>query len=185
MDFVLSAPFPQIFLSLLIPFLLLASQKITRVLILNIGQLKRVPQRRALQIYRYFRALLYLVWLIFLLLIWGVDYQALLVVVSSVLAVVGVALVAQWSILSNLTASIIVFFTLPAKNGDSIEIIDGNNSVKGTIQEINFFNMQLEDEDGNLVSYPNNLILQKPVKKNKVKKAKEIKTLSARISNRN
>lgn len=138
-------------------------------LILNLGHVKGVPRDRAYQVYRYFRTLISVVWLVVLLVIWGIDYQALLVVASSVLAVIGVALVAQWSILSNITASIIVFFSLPARIGDEVEVIDGVNSVKGVITEINLFNVLLIDKEGNQLAYPNNLILQKPVRKTQSK----------------
>ena len=72
---------------------------------------------------------------------------------------------AQWSILSNVTASIIIFFTFPARVGDSIRIVDGDNSVEGKIKEISLFQIELNDQDGNLIMYPNNLLLQKPVVK--------------------
>lgn len=160
-----NVPYIQIGISLLIPFAILLTQWGVKKLILNLGQVKGVPSDRAYQVYRYFKSLIAISWLVLLLVIWGIDYQALLVVASSVLAVIGVALVAQWSILSNITASIIVFFTLPAKIGDEIEVIDGNNSVKGVIKEINFFNVLLSDSEGNEIAYPNNLILQKPVRK--------------------
>jgi small-conductance mechanosensitive channel len=158
-------PYVQIVISLLVPPAIVMTQWAAKKLILNLGQVKHVPSERAYQVYRYFKSLITVVWLVVLLVVWGIDYQALLVVASSVLAVIGVALVAQWSILSNITASIIVFFSMPAKVGDEIEIIDGSNSIKGQIKEINFFNVLLTDEDGNQVAYPNNLILQRPVRK--------------------
>jgi len=50
-----------------------------------------------------------------LTMIWGVDFRNLGVVMSSVFAVIGIALFAQWSILSNVTSGIIMFFTFPYK----------------------------------------------------------------------
>ncbi|WP_051347115.1 mechanosensitive ion channel domain-containing protein [Thiomicrorhabdus chilensis] len=166
-------PFVQIIISVLVPFAIIVTRWIVKKLVLNLGQVKHVPAERAYQVYRYFKALITVSWLVVLLVVWGIDYQALLVVASSVLAVIGVALVAQWSILSNITASIIVFFSMPAKIGDEVEIIDGVNSVKGVITEINFFNILLIDEDGNQLAYPNNLILQKPVRKTQQKSEKQ------------
>lgn len=177
-------PYVQIVMSFLIPFAIVATQWMARKLILNISLVKNVPHERGYQVYRYFKTLIVVVWLIVLLVVWGIDYQALLVVASSVLAVIGVALVAQWSILSNVTASIIVFFTMPAKNGDEIEILDGPNTVKGRIQEINFFNVLLLDSKGNLVAYPNNLILQKAVRKTAVAEQDEPKVHQSPIKKR-
>lgn len=179
-------PYVQIVISLLIPLAIWTTQWAAKKLILNIGHVKGVPLNRAMQVYRYFKALIAAIWLVVLLVVWGIDYQALLVVASSVLAVIGVALVAQWSILSNITASIIVFFTMPAKVGDEIEVVDGTNSVKGVIREINFFNVLLTDEKGNEIAYPNNLILQKPVRKTvREDKAVELKSaLQKRLKQR-
>ncbi|MBC8524735.1 MAG: hypothetical protein ISR54_05015 [Chlorobium phaeobacteroides] len=60
-----------------------------------------------------------------LVLIWGIDLQAALVILSSMFAVVGVGLFAGWSILSNITASFVIFFSAPCKIGDTIRIVDG------------------------------------------------------------
>ena len=97
--------------------------------------------------------------------IWSVDIKGISVVASSVFAIIGVAMFAQWSILSNVTASIIIFFTFPARVGDEIRIVDGENSIEGTIQEISLFQIELKDSDSHTVLYPNNLLLQKPVVK--------------------
>ncbi|WP_372973901.1 mechanosensitive ion channel family protein, partial [Muriicola sp.] len=50
-----------------------------------------------------------------LVLIWGVNIRELGLILSSIFAVIGVALFAQWSILSNVTAGIILFFSFPFK----------------------------------------------------------------------
>lgn len=129
------------------------------------GAQQRIKSVRVEQVVRYFKMLLVLVALAFMALIWGVDYRGLWLVATSVVAVLGIALFAQWSILSNVTSGVIVFFTFPARVGDTIEIIDGVNSVKGQLREIGMFQIYLIDEDENVVVYPNNLLLQKPVKK--------------------
>lgn len=127
---------------------------------------------RVEQVVRYFKVLMLVVLFILLTLIWGVDYRGLWLVASSVLAVLGVALFAQWSILSNVTSGVIVFFTFPARVGDSIEIVDGVNSVKGELLEIGMFQIHVRDDEGHTLVYPNNLLLQKPVKKIKPLKSK-------------
>ena len=101
--------------------------------------------------------------LFILFFIWGVDYHGILVFGSSVLAIGGVALFAQWSILSNLTASIVIFFYYPARIGDRIRIVDGDNSLEGTIIDITMFQVLIEDDGLNLINYPNNLLIQKPL----------------------
>jgi len=152
----------------------------------RLGIAKKVPEIRVKNVTRYFHLVLFLTLLVLVMMVWGVDYRGLLVFASSILAVIGVALVAQWSILSNITAGVIVFFSFPARIGDTIEIVDGATKMKGTITEINLFQVLLEDDNGQAVAYPNNLILQRPVIKvattsaNKSTKATLQKRLEAR-----
>jgi len=98
-----------------------------------------------------------------LILIWGVDFSSVGVVLSSVFAVLGIAFVAQWSILSNITSGIIMFFTFPYKIGDYIVIHDKEYDYQGTIEDIKGFHVLLKTTDNRLITYPNSLILQKGV----------------------
>ncbi|MDM9632186.1 mechanosensitive ion channel domain-containing protein [Robiginitalea aurantiaca] len=100
-----------------------------------------------------------------LLLIWGLNFREVGLVLSSVFAVIGVALFASWSILSNITAGVILFFSLPFKIGDRIRILDkeleGNNEF--LIEDIRAYHVHLRNSNAELVTYPNNLFLQKAV----------------------
>ena len=82
---------------------------------------------------------------------------------SSVFAILGVALFAQWSILSNITASILVFFFFPYRVGHRVKILDGENSIEGILDEITLFHVILIDELGNRLTYPNSMAFQKAV----------------------
>ena len=55
----------------------------------------------------------------------------------------------------------VIFFTYPARIGDKIRIIDGENTLEGTILDISMFQVLLEDDDQNMISFPNNLLIQK------------------------
>lgn len=103
-------------------------------------------------------------WLAFLLLafgfIWNVSFKGIF---ASFFAVAGVALFASWSMLSNITASVLLFFNFPFKIGSKIKILDGDNSVTGIVKDITFFAIQIQIENGDLVSYPNNVAIQKPI----------------------
>ncbi|VUD42541.1 Small-conductance mechanosensitive channel [Thalassocella blandensis] len=92
----------------------------------------------------------------------GVGYKQFGFFLSSVIAVLGVALFAQWSILSNLTASILVFFFFPYRVGDWVKILDGENTVEGRIHEISLFHVILKSEN-DLITFPNALVFQKAV----------------------
>lgn len=98
-------------------------------------------------------------------LILGLGYSEISVFLSSIFAVVGIALFAQWSILSNVTASMIIFFGFPYKVNDRIKILDKDDDMSGIIVEISMFHVILQRADGNLITYPNTLILQKAVLK--------------------
>jgi len=117
----------------------------------------------------YVSKVMHFLWVIFALMalaiVWNVQLGGIMVFASSIFAVIGVALFAQWSILSNLTSSIIIFFTFPARVGDKIKIIDGDNSLVGEIVEISLFQIEILDDDGNTILYPNNLFIQKPIMK--------------------
>lgn len=93
----------------------------------------------------------------------GLGYSEVSVFLSSIFAVVGVGLFAQWSILSNITASMIIFFGFPYRIGDRIKIADKDDDMCGVIEEISMFHVILRRDDGNLITYPNSMLLQKAV----------------------
>ncbi|UTW13411.1 mechanosensitive ion channel domain-containing protein [Marinobacterium rhizophilum] len=136
---------------------------LVRKLIRSLGQVKRVPAQRVIYINKYFNGLCIFTTLVLVSLIWSVDYSNLMLFASSIFAIVGVALFAQWSILSNVTSSIIIFFAFPARIGHRIRILDDEETIIGEIVEITFFQVLLRGEKGETIAYPNNLLLQKPV----------------------
>lgn len=128
------------------------------------GERKKVIKKRIYYVTKFAHFIIYFCALITLAVVWNVELGGISVLASSIFAVIGVALFAQWSILSNLTSSIIIFFTFPARVGDKIKIMDGDNSIQGEITEIALFHIEIIDEEKNKVLYPNNLFLQKPIK---------------------
>lgn len=98
-----------------------------------------------------------------LILIWGVDVKNIGVVMSSVFAVIGVGFFAQWSILSNITSGVIMFFTFPYKIGDFIKIHDKDFPYEGVIDDIKTFHLILKTNNGEIITYPNSFMLQKGV----------------------
>jgi small-conductance mechanosensitive channel len=55
--------------------------------------------------------------------IWGFEFERMFLALSSILVVLGIGFFAQWSILSNITAGILLFFNHPIQIGDRIKII--------------------------------------------------------------
>jgi len=107
-------------------------------------------------------------------LLFGLGYSEVSVFLSSIFAVVGVGLFAQWSILSNITASMIIFFGFPYRIGDRIKIADKEDDMCGVIEEISMFHVIMRRDDGNLITYPNSMLLQKAVIKIEQAYAKSI-----------
>ncbi|WGU69107.1 mechanosensitive ion channel [Capnocytophaga canimorsus] len=98
---------------------------------------------------------------VLLITIWGVEGERALLVISSIFTVIGVAMFAQWSILSNITAGIILFFSFPFKIGNRIQIMDKEYPIEAEIVDIKSFYTLLKTKDEELICYPNNLLLQK------------------------
>jgi small-conductance mechanosensitive channel len=105
------------------------------------------------------------------LFIWGVDQKELLVFLSSFVAILGVGLFAQWSLLSNITSSIILFVNHPVRVGDHITIVDKDFPISGTISNIGTFFITITTDDNELVTVPNSLFFQKMVNLGKMKRA--------------
>lgn len=98
-----------------------------------------------------------------LLMLWGIELRGLLVVGSSMFALLGVALFAGWSLLSNLTSFLILFTQNDCRVGRWVRVVDGANFLEGEITEMGFMNVQLRNLEGDLVLYPNNLFMTRPV----------------------
>ena len=105
-----------------------------------------------------------LIFITLIAIVWEISIQGLSIYFASFFTIVGVAFFAVWSILSNVTAYAILFFSFPFKIGSKIRIVDGDNSVEGKIDDITFFYMRIKQPTGDIVTYPNNVALQKPIK---------------------
>ncbi len=104
--------------------------------------------------------------IIFIMLIWGVSQSDLAVFVGSTLTIAGVAFFAQWSLLSNITSSIILFFNHPVRINDRIAIVESAEYIiEGRVLSISMFFTTLLTKDGEELTLPNNIFIQKSIKK--------------------
>jgi len=99
----------------------------------------------------------------FLAIIWGVDHKQFALFISSILAVLGVGFFAQWSILSNLTASVILFFSHPMRIGDRIKVLDKDFNWSGEVKDITGFYLFMKTDDGCDITLPTSLVMQKGI----------------------
>ena len=161
-----------ILIGLLIVGYIVATRLVSSTITL-LGQRKSVSEVRISYVAKMLNIGLAAVLVLLTCVILGVGYGQLAVFFSSVFAVVGVALFAQWSILSNITASLLIFFGFPYRVGDWVKVVDKDDEIIGQIHEISAFHVMITRLSGDLVTYPNNLILQKPVIKLQNKEAAE------------
>lgn len=96
-------------------------------------------------------------------LVWGVDQRQLLVFFTSTITVLGIAFFAQWSLLSNITAGLVIFFNHPLKLGDTIRITEKDYLLEGRLDSISFFFLHIETKNGEKVTVPNSIALQKTI----------------------
>jgi len=101
--------------------------------------------------------------------IWGIKIKNLWVNLTGILAMIAVAFFAVWSLIGNILAGIIIFFTSPFKANDEIEILPDN--VKGKVLAINTFFTLISDAEENIISIPNSILFQKYIKKIKKRTA--------------
>ncbi len=136
---------------------------VTAKLIRRYAKLSSIMEHRANLVIKYIELLIYMLAIICLIIIWGVQKKDILFTLSSATTVVGVAMFAQWSILSNITSGIILFFFFPFRIGDIIHVHDKDFPIKAEIEDIKAFHIYLKTDQGERITYPNNLLLQKGV----------------------
>ncbi len=145
---------------------------ITQILL---RQAKLTQQKLKIQKSRYFmlrkviRVFAVIILAILLIVIWGLDMKNLWVTLTSILGLIAIAFFAIWSLIGNILAGMIIFFTSPFKVNDTIEVLP--DGIKGKVLAINAFYTLLGDEKGNYINVPNSLFFQKYIKLIKNKKA--------------
>jgi small-conductance mechanosensitive channel len=95
--------------------------------------------------------------------IWGLKQHEIAVFASTILTALGIAFFAQWSLLSNITSSIILFFNHPLKLGDTIKILDKDYPFEGEVTELTYFFIHIKTANGEVITIPNSIILQKSI----------------------
>jgi len=100
----------------------------------------------------------------FQFIIWGVNPSELVIFISSFPAILGVALFAHWSILTNITSGIIIIFSHPVKLDDTICTRAKDYQNKGRVSDIGLFYVCIKTKEGDRMTAPSNVIVQKMLK---------------------
>lgn len=136
---------------------------ITAKLIRRYAKLSSIMEHRTNLVIKYIHILITVLAIVGIIVIWGVQKKDIFFTLSSVTTVVGVAMFAQWSILSNITSGVILFFFFPFRIGDVILVHDKDFPIQAEIEDIKAFHIYLKTPDGQRITYPNNLLLQKGI----------------------
>ena len=135
---------------------LFAGKAVNRILVRLENDLKR--KKITMRIINLF-SLIFIV--IGLAAIWNIDRSQLMVFITSLITVLGIAFFAQWSILANITSSLILFFNHPVKIGQRIRVLDKEYEIEGKLIDISFYFLYIKTDAGELVTIPTSVALQK------------------------
>ncbi|MFK5972500.1 MAG: mechanosensitive ion channel [Flavobacteriaceae bacterium] len=155
----------ELFATVIVFTVLLALKFIIAKTVRRIGKISNLAEARTLLVTKYLSILMTFLGIGAFAFIWSINFKDLGLLFSSVFTVIGIALFASWSILSNVTAGVILFFSFPFKIGDRIRISDKDIEAEGSylIEDIKAFHVNLRKENGELLVYPNNLMIQKAI----------------------
>ncbi|EDY83496.1 hypothetical protein VDG1235_3123 [Verrucomicrobiia bacterium DG1235] len=90
----------------------------------------------------------------------GFGIQGIFVATSSFFAIVGIAFFANWSILSNVTASVLIYFTFPYRIGDRLSV-ENDPKYNGTLYDVTLMYMKIKTDGGSYITLPANVAIQK------------------------
>ena len=161
--------------------LLFILRYLTTKIVKKYAQSNLTIEHRANLVIKYLHLFINIIVVIALIIVWGVQPKDITIALSSLTTVIGVAMFAQWSILSNITSGIILFFSFPFKIGDVIKIHDKDFPIEAEIEDIGAFHVFLVTDKGEKIIFPNSLLLQKGISILKNKPVDSYLTAESRV----
>lgn len=153
----------QIIETVIVIFAYIVSYFMTKITINNYLKNTQLQRGRRKIMIKAFNLIFLLAAVLLIGAIWGLKQNQIALFASTILTAFGIAFFAQWSLLSNITSSIILFFNHPLKIGDTIEILDKEYSFEGEITDLTYFFLHLKLKNGKIITIPNSLLLQKSI----------------------
>jgi small-conductance mechanosensitive channel len=138
-------------------------QYVTKTFVNNSLKQTHLERGRRKMIIKSVHLLTFLAATILLSAIWGLKQNEIAVFVGTILTALGIAFFAQWSLLSNITSSLLLYFNHPVKIGDTIKILDKDCPIEGDVSDLTYFFVHLKTKNGELITIPNSHLLQKSV----------------------
>ncbi len=93
--------------------------------------------------------------------VWGFKQDEIALFASTILTALGIAFFAQWSLLANITSSILIFFNHPVKLGDYIKVLSKDYQYEGEVTEMNYFFVHIRTNDNEIITIPNSHLFEK------------------------
>lgn len=155
----------QIIKTIILLVVFLTTKFFTKRLIKKVGLRFNYQSGRIRITNKISNALLGILVFVVLMLIWGIKQSDLVVFLSTTLTILGVAFFAQWSLISNITSTLIIFFSHPIRIGDSLTIMEKDYEIEGVLNDIGIFFITIKTKDGKKITMPSNIFLQKMIKK--------------------
>ena len=153
----------QIIETVIVIFGYIATHYITKSFINDSLKQTHLQRGRRKMIIKAVHLLSFLTATVLLAAIWGLNQNEIAVFVGTILTALGIAFFAQWSLLSNVTSSLLLFFNHPVKIGDKIKVLDKDYPIEGDVVDLTYFFVHIKTEDGGITTIPNSLFLQKSV----------------------
>lgn len=162
----------NIIISLVAIFVIILVNILIKSLIKRKVENKEAKEKRANLIRKIINYSSLIIIILSLISIWGFNLDNIWIYITSVLTLIAIGFIAVWSILSNLLAGVLLFFTGTVKIGDKITIITDKilpiqETISGKVRHISTLFVELQDEESNIIYVPNNLFFQRIIKKSK------------------
>jgi small-conductance mechanosensitive channel len=93
--------------------------------------------------------------------VWGLKQNEIALFASTILTALGIAFFAQWSLLSNITSSILIFFNHPLKIGSKIKVLHKDYQCEGEVVDLSYFFVILKTEQDTITTIPNSHFFDK------------------------
>jgi len=93
--------------------------------------------------------------------VWGFKQNEIALFASTIFTALGIAFFAQWSLISNITSSILIFFNHPLKLGDYIKVLHEYFNYDGEVIEMNYFFVHLKTANNEFITVPNSHFFDK------------------------
>src|SRR5690606_14168386 len=131
----------NLFIILIFLIVYTIAKRVINLWLTRLGKTKMVSEARVRFISRVLSSVVFFVLFSVAVISLGLGYSDISLFFSSAFAVLGVALFAQWSMLSNVTASVLIFFVFPYRIGDRVKVVDKDDDISGVIKDITMFHV--------------------------------------------